>query len=251
MRAARVSQAVFAATLVGLGILGLVKGDFTPVWEPLPKGVPAREILVYLCALVSLGAGLGLLWPRSAPMAARVLFASLLLWWLCFRVPWLFRAPKAQDSWSGCAETGVMVAASWVLYTWFTARVRTLRGAHVLYGLALVVFGLAHFRYPKETASLVPGWLPAHAAWAYFTGAAIVAAGAGVLTGFLARLAAALSALELGLFTLLVWLPIVAAGTKDPYQRSEAILSWALAIGAWVVADSYRGGAPAAAAVSP
>src|ERR1700733_5934965 len=104
MRVARGSHADFAATLVGLGILGLAKGNFTPVWEPVPKGVPARETLVYLCALVSLGCGLGLLWSRSALVAARLLFASLLVWWLWFRVPWLFRAPKSQDSWSGCAE---------------------------------------------------------------------------------------------------------------------------------------------------
>jgi hypothetical protein len=38
-----------------------------------------------------------------------------------------------------------------------------------------------------------------------------------------------------------VWIPIVAAGSKDSFQWSEAILNAALAAGAWVVADSYRG----------
>jgi uncharacterized membrane protein len=240
MRVTRGSHAVLAATLVGLGIVGLASADFPPVWAPVPKAAPGREVLVYLCALVSLGSGLGLFWPRTAPAAARVLFVSFLLWWLWFRVPGPFRAPRSQDAWSGCAETAVMVAAAGALDAAFSGSARGRRGAQVLYGLALLVFGQAHFRYPRETASLVPGWLPAHLAWAYFTGAAFVAAGAAVLSGCLARLAAALSALELGLFTLLVWLPIVAAGSKDPYERSEAILSFALAGGAWVVADSYR-----------
>jgi hypothetical protein len=38
-----------------------------------------------------------------------------------------------------------------------------------------------------------------------------------------------------------MWVPIVAACSKDAFQWSETILSFALMAGAWVVADSYRG----------
>jgi len=235
MRIASVGHAVFAAVLIALGIQGLIKGDFTAVWQPVPNWVPARQLLAYLCAFVFLASGTGLLWRRAAPQAARVLLASLLLWVLLFRVPAIVRAPGSVLSWDGCAETVVMVAGAWVL-----TGDKGVRIARVLYGLALIPFGLAHLAYIKETASLVPGWLPAHVAWAYLTGVTFIAAGVAVLAGKVARVAAALSALQIGLFTLLVWVPIVAAGSKDAFQWSEFAISCALTAGAWVVADSYR-----------
>jgi len=248
VRIASVGYAVFVATMIALGILGLVHGDFAAIWPPVSKAWPARHLLAYLCGIVPLGCGIGLLWPRAAPLAARVLLAWLVLWLLVFRLPLIVGSPISQDAWSGSGETAVILVGAWALYVgfatdwdrrWlgFASGAAGMRKARALYALALLVFGVAHFRFLKETAALVPGWLPAPMVWAALTGAAYIVAGMALLMGLRVRLAAVLCAWQMGLFTLLVWVPAVLAGA-NAFQWSEAVISWTLTAGAWVFADA-------------
>jgi uncharacterized membrane protein len=236
MRVASIGHAAFAASMIALGMLGLVQADIVAIFEPLPKIVPARVVLAYVSAAVALACGIGLVWQRSAALAARMLLTFLMIWMLLFRVPVLFFSPKVVVSWESCSEIVVAIAAAWVL-----CGIRGLRIARSAYGLALFFFGLSHFVYLKDTADLVPAWLPGHAAWACFFGGTYMAAALALLLDVYARLAAALATLQMGMFTLLVWLPLLATGSSDSFQWSEGVLSCVLTAGAWVLADSYRG----------
>lgn len=247
MRLRNASHAVFAATMIAIGILGLVKGDYVSLWQPLPHSTAASA---YVCALVSLACGIGLLVPRTVSASARMLLLYLLLFLLLVRMPGVL-AVRTVDYWWAACKVAVMAAAAWVVYVtyateWdkrrfpFATGSEGLRAARMLYGAALIPFGIAHFVYLKPTAHLVPAWLPWHMALAFLTGCTFIAAGLAVMTGLCARLAAALVALQIAMFTLLVWVPVVAAGAREAFQWSETVLSTALAVAACLMASSYR-----------
>jgi|SRR6185437_15438776 len=225
----------FAIAMMALGVLGLTYGDFALVWQEVPKWVPARQAIAYACAALMLAGGLGLLWPRTSGAAAAVLLVYLSLWLLLLRVPKLITAPLEEVSWSGCGENAIMVAAAWALFAVRNAP----RPAVLLYGLALFPCGLAHMVYSKASADFVPAWLPWHLGWAYLTGAAFMAAAAAILLQTVyTRLAIALSAVMMGAFTLLIWLPAVVAAPRDRFSWTGLCISAALTASGWALADT-------------
>ncbi|HEV2364989.1 MAG TPA: hypothetical protein VGS12_12420 [Caulobacteraceae bacterium] len=259
--ALRPGRVVFAATFVALGLYGLATGRLGAVWAPVPKAWPGRETLAWASALISLAAGLGLLWRRAAPAAAATLALTLLAWMLAFKAAVIVAHPAAAAAWESCGETAVLAAAAWVLFAQVAPAAPVLGGragarlARSLYALALIAFGASHFAYIPETAALVPPWLPAHPALVMFTGGAYIAAGAAILLSpfwreaggrlgeGLGRVAAILVAVQIGLFTLLVWAPKIAAGASAA-DWSEAVISFALTAAAWALAESQSSPSP-------
>jgi uncharacterized membrane protein len=241
---------VFAATFIAIGLMGFVTGGFAPIWQPVSPHAPARELLIYLCTFIALGGGVGLLLRAAAAIAARGLALFLLIWMLLFKVPFIIQAPLQEVSYQSTGESAVLVAAAWVLAASLSPdadkqRLGAVLGdtgvrfGRTLYGLALIAFGFSHFVYLNLTAPIIPDWLPWHVGLAHFTGGAYLAAGAAIIVGIVARLAAVLAALQIGLITVLVWGPHLATGF-DASQWVETVVSIALTAGAWVLADSYR-----------
>jgi hypothetical protein len=208
--------------------------------------LPDRQLLAYLCAFVSLACGAGLLAKRTAAIASLALLVYFSAWTVLFKFPFIIRDPLVEVSYQSTGETLVLVAAAWSLYAelakgWLTGRIG-LRIAGILYGLALIAFGLSHFFYVSLTAPLVPAWLLAPVFWAYFTGTVYLVTGVSLVTGIGARAGALVAAVQIALITLLVWGPTVLAGDLTAMHWQETVVSWALTAGACVIAAAYDGG---------
>jgi uncharacterized membrane protein len=254
---------LFAAGMIGLGVLGLIYGDFAPPWQRVPDGIPWREGLAYASAAVMLVSGIGLFLKRAAPLASRVLLVYVLLWFLLLQIPPLALDPLAAGAWGSLAEVGQMLAGGSVLFAVLGAprgglevavREKTISIARIIFGCALPFNGLVHFAYAEGSARYwVPAWLPWHLGWVYLSGAGFIAAGIGILFGIYPRLAAAMVVGQMAGFTLLDWLPNVLGSRYAPPLLSDPssvttrfawtglFISWSITAGAWVVADSYRG----------
>jgi uncharacterized membrane protein len=234
-------------SVAGLGVLSIVFHEFALVWQLVPKTIAGHDVLAAGTGAVLIAGGLALLVPRTARLAALVLVGVALVFVLLLRVPPLVTQPLLEANWYGLSETLTFVAGGWTIFSMLPVRdgamfahLGHVRVGQILFALALPALGLAHIFYAGQTAPLIPGWLPFHVPLAYLTGAAHIAAGGGILVGLLPRLAATLEAVMVSLFTLLIWVPIVAAAPASGFNLSELFLSAAISGTAWAVAESMR-----------
>jgi uncharacterized membrane protein YphA (DoxX/SURF4 family) len=85
---------------------------------------------------------------------------------------------------------------------------------------------------------MVPGWLPAHLFFAYFTGAAHIAAAVSIAAGIWDRWAALLLTVMLSCFTLLVNVPLALAAGALSSSAVDLAFALALTGSAAVIAGS-------------
>lgn len=239
----RASRIAFALAFIGVGVIGLLSGLVAPIWQPVTEGTRGYGLLAYLSGLVSLGCGAGLLVRRTAPMAALVLTIVLTLWTVFFKLPFIFKAPLVEGSYQSNGENWMLIAAAWMLYAELVRTGKGLasdfavRSTWLLYGLALIAFGVSHFFYLELTAPLVPNWLGFPVFWAYATGAIYTVCGLAIVTNLATRLGALGAAANITLITLLVWTPIMLAGSVTAMHWQETVVSVALTVSSWVLAS--------------
>jgi uncharacterized membrane protein YphA (DoxX/SURF4 family) len=250
MRQFEVSRGLFAVACASLALFNLAYGGLAIQ----PVAVLRTELWNDGSAVLVCVASIGLCFARTALPAALTIVAYLTIRTLTCTAQILAK-PLSIDGWYGFSESLTALVGACILYFMLRAQSRTprtpiagerlLHAARFLFGLTCIFYGWSHFVYADHTASMVPQWLPGHLGFAYFTGLAHCAAGAGIIVGVLPRLAATLEATMMSLFGLLVWVPSFFANpppvwaTPAPNQWSELMVTLLLAASAWIVATSW------------
>jgi uncharacterized membrane protein YphA (DoxX/SURF4 family) len=231
---------VFGLAAILAGVVALVFRDF---WAPAPAHLPMRQLMAMGGDVLLLAGGIGInLERRMAGAAALGLAAFFAASFLVMDGAAVLHRWNVWGTWEGTAEPvalcmGCLIA--WSLLGAGSGGSGVARVARLVFGLCLVVFGVAHFVYLNLTAPLVPHWLPpSQTFWAYATGLAQIAAGLAMLSGVQARLAAILlTAMYVG-FGLLVHIPAVIHRPHDYGTWTEHDVNLLLVGAAWILADS-------------
>jgi len=245
-------QVLLAIGMMGLGMLSLVFHDFALQWQPVPEWVGMRAPLAVMSGVVLLAGGFALLIPPVARTAALILTLYLLTWVVLLQVPAGLAKPAEVASWLGFAEDLAMMCGLWTVLAkategrevGFITSPGGAAVARILFGIACLEFGLSHFAYAGFTSQMIPAWLPQRLPLAYLTGACHCAAGFALLFGILPRLAATLEAAMMGLFVLLVHVPMVFG---PPTQLAWTMLFVALSLTgsaaaiAWSLRETAQG----------
>jgi uncharacterized membrane protein len=230
---------LLAIVMIGLGIIGLYTGDFAGVWQRIPfDPLPGRVYFAYATAVIELLTGVGLLLRPTIKLASAVLLVFCAAW-LLSKVPAVVALPTVEATWLGFGEIGTIVAGVWIV--WTRTRAGSVRWPRILFAVSLPMIGLSHFFYPNETAKFIPAYFPQPVFLAYLTGAGSLLTCVAILSGVCAHLAAVLETAMLVAITVFVWLPGLSPMPVNVGEVTGFLISSAIACGAWIVADSYRG----------
>lgn len=207
------------------------------IWS-LPFGRIAGDCLV----VAQIAGGLGVLYARTARAASVVLCAV----YLCFALACIPDIVAAQNVYQKYGGTFFVFFSfflgAFALYA--ASEVDSGRAlffrrfARIGFGVCEISFTLGQLLLLRETAQLVPKWIPpGQMFWAVITTIAFAAAALATLVNQQARLAIRMVALMLGLFGVLVWVPRVVSQPRAHFLWSECVLTFVTAGAAWMVGD--------------
>jgi len=243
MKTASYGRIVFGAAAMWFGVIALMWHD-ADTWQNLHVfwSLPFGTIIGGCLMAALITGGIGIQYPRTARLSAVV----LVIVYLCFSlacIPGIIAAENIYDRFGGsfflffsllCGAIALYAATE-------TNAARAVvfgRLARLGLGVCAISFTLGQALLLRDTASLVPKWIPPNQMfWAILTTVAFGLAAIAILINRQARLAIRLMTLMLALFGVMVWVPRLIAHPKAHFNWSECVLTFLITGAAWVVAD--------------
>jgi uncharacterized membrane protein YphA (DoxX/SURF4 family) len=230
-----------AISLVVFGVQHFIYGGF--VAGLVPAWMPGRLFWAYFVGVAFVAAAVGIFIEMMARPAATMLGVMFFLFVVLLHIPRIVGNSSNGNEWTSGFVALAMCGGAWILASASPLEEREkadpfLRLGRYFFALAFVAFGIQHFVYARFAAGLGPPWFPGRPLWACLIGVVFVAAGAAILLGQKARLAAAFLATIAFLFFLLLYVPRITTQLYNPGPWTSGFEILALCGGALVLAST-------------
>src|SRR5215467_13532555 len=243
MKTALYGRMVFGTAAVLFGVIALIWHD-ADTWQNLRHiwDLPFGAIIGGFLMTAQIAGGIGMQFPRTWRLASVVL--SIV--YLCFSlacIPDMIAASNIYERYGGSFFLFLsLLCGAIALYAATEASAARVvlfgRLARLGLGVCAISFTLGQALLLRDTAHLVPKWIPPNQMfWAILTTVAFGLAAVAILINREVRLAMRLMALMLALFGVLVWIPHVVARPKGHFNWSECALTFLVTGAARTVSD--------------
>ncbi|HEY2822911.1 MAG TPA: hypothetical protein VGJ06_17830 [Candidatus Acidoferrum sp.] len=233
----KVGRYFLAIPLLVFAIQYLAIGKYQGGLAPMPPWAQGGAAGAYLVGVLLLVTGAAILINKQARLLSLVTGA-----WFAFSF-FVFHLQHASSVWSNgndrtrafetlCIGVGLLALAAMTPAEGFgemsaDASRKLILVSRIGFGVSMILFGWQHFMYAQFLVGLVQKWLPAHAFWIYFTGTAMMAAGAAIATGILARIAGICLGVMFLLWFLTLHLPRVLAAIHNADELTSMFVALA------------------------
>ena len=234
---------VFGASAVLFGVIALMWHD-ADTWQNLHHiwSLPLGTMIGGVLMAAQIAGGIGMQFSRTVRLASLVLCVV----YLCFSlacIPDIIAASNIYERYGGSFFLFLsLLCGAIALFAETEANAARLalfgRVVRLGLGVCAISFALSQALLLRDTAHLVPKWIPPNQMfWAILTTVAFALAALASLINRQARLAMRLMALMLALFGVIVWIPHVIANPKAHFIWSECALTFLVTGAAWMVAE--------------
>lgn len=245
-------RCLFAAAIIAFGVENFICAHIGHAVDGVPW-FPATPWLAYLTGIALLADGLSIATNVGTKLSATLLGIFFLLLVLYPEIPRAAAQPLdlgirtvVFETLSLCASAlllaGIAPQDTILLSGWERIINALIKCAPYLLAVSSIVFGITHFLILRFIASLITPWIPFKMFWAWFTGAAFIAAGLSIATGIMARWAAFFLGTMFLLWFLLLHMVRILGDTPRFHKADEwssAFIALALCGGSWICAQYF------------
>jgi len=229
----------------------------------VPAYMPWRLFLAYLTGTAMLGAGVSFIIGRQVQLAAFLLGCLMILYLLMVHPTLILPEPQVGQHWTRLFQDIAIMAATFalaivservdvgtVVQNW-GPEAASLRGwrawlasprASVIvrycYALPFIILGAQHFTHNAFVTANLPDWAPLLHFWDYVIGLVLIAAVYGMLFTSRKRWTASTLGTILTVLALLRHVPLLVRDPHNPGEWTGAFLDFALAAGAFIIAET-------------